>query len=244
MTHRAAPLRSLVLTVAALWAAGCGGASERWEKPYGQEQGIRIDTSRRHVWAVAPAVNLSGQSAVDPILQADLVYQQLQSIKGLTVIPVDRVVQVMAGLNLGQVQSSEQASLICRMLGADALVVPTVTQYDPYTPPKMAASLALFRDGAASGAASSVDPAELARRASPTVGTPLEQSPQFVQAVGMFDAAVGSTRQAVLDYAQGRHDPSGPLGSKEYFVNMDRYSGFVYRKLIEDLLDQVFARSS
>jgi len=35
--------------------------------------------------------------------------------------------------------------------------------------------------------------------------------------VGMFDAANGSVRQAVLDYAVGRNDPQGPLGSKEIF---------------------------
>jgi len=52
----------------------------------------------------------------------------------------------------------------------------------------------------------------------------------------MYDAANGSVRQQLLDYAQGRQDPAGPLGSKEYFVSMDRYCGFVYHELISDLV--------
>jgi hypothetical protein len=60
----------------------------------------------------------------------------------------------------------------------------------------------------------------------------------YLQVVGMFDAANGSVRQAVLDYAKGRNDPTGPLGSKEYFVNMDRYCGFVYSSLITELINQ------
>ncbi len=33
---------------------------------------------------------------------------------------------------------------MCRLLGCDGLVIPTVTAYDPYDPPKFGASLQLF----------------------------------------------------------------------------------------------------
>lgn len=58
----------------------------------------------------------------------------------------------------------------------------------------------------------------------------------FFQAAGMFDAANGSVREDLQMYAGGRYEPSGPLGMKEYLVNMDRYCGFVYHRLIRDLL--------
>ncbi len=54
----------------------------------------------------------------------------------------------------------------------------------------------------------------------------------------MFDAANGSVREALLLYAQGRNDPLGPMGEKEYLASMDRYCGFVYHTLIGDLLDR------
>ena len=60
----------------------------------------------------------------------------------------------------------------------------------------------------------------------------------------MYDAANGSVRDAVLDYAKGRNDPVGPLGSKEYFVNMDSYCGFVYHALIADLVREAANREA
>ena len=62
------------------------------------------------------------------------------------------------------------------------------------------------------------------------------KKPSFTQVVGLFDAANGSVRDSLTSYAAGRNDPSGPLGVKEYLVNMDRYCGFVYYELIEGLL--------
>ena len=46
----------------------------------------------------------------------------------------------------------------------------------------------------------------------------------------------GSVREKLTDYADGRQDPVGPLGKREYLLNMDRYCGFVYHELIRDLL--------
>ena len=58
----------------------------------------------------------------------------------------------------------------------------------------------------------------------------------LTQAVGFYDAANGSVRDALMVYAAGRHDPVGPLGQKEYLVSMDRFCGFAYRSLAESLL--------
>jgi hypothetical protein len=58
----------------------------------------------------------------------------------------------------------------------------------------------------------------------------------FKQAVGLFDATNGTVLERLARYASGRHDPVGPLGEREYLLNMDRYSGFVYHELICDLL--------
>ena len=52
----------------------------------------------------------------------------------------------------------------------------------------------------------------------------------------MFDAANGSVREDLASYVEGRHEPLGPLGAKEYFVSMERYCGFVYHELIAQLL--------
>ena len=223
---------ALTSAIALLLLAGCA----RQQPVYGVERPTLLPGASRQTWAVAPVIDLSGQR-VDPILQADVLYAQLQQVDGLTVIPVNRVVQVYQALRLPQVQTEEQAALVCEMLGVDALVIASITVFDPFDPPKMGASLQLFRRGGYRRPLD-VDPRELARRATlPHVSAANSGAPvAFPQAVGIFDAANGSTRESVLRYAQGRTDPVGPLKDRAYFLEMDRYSGFVYASLIEDLL--------
>jgi hypothetical protein len=233
-------MRSIPVSLLVIAAfAGC----EQPPQPYGREQPLYLYAPTRPLWAVAPAVNLSGEPQVDPLLQGDLLYQQLQSVHNITVIPVNRVVEVFAALHIAKVESEEQARLVCQQLGCDALVVPTVTAYDPYDPPKVGAALQLLGGGGPLVKQPNVDLRTLERAVTPPAPTAvLPAHPDFLQSVGMFDSANGSVRDAVLNYAAGRNDPAGPMGSKEYFVSMDRYCGFVYHALIVDLLSQVQLR--
>lgn len=221
------------------------GACAKKPPEYGREFVHSLPPKRREVWAVAPAINLSGQREVDPLLQADLLYQQVQQVRGLTVVPVNRVAEVYAGLGIAQVQSAEQASLVCDLLGCDALLVPTVTAFDPYNPPKLGASLHLFAKPGNYARPANVDPRELVRMAAPPAeeSMPAPRESEFLQAVGMYDAANGTTRDALFAYASGRNDPLGPMGAKEYLASMDRYCGFVYAELTADLLRQARSKA-
>jgi len=233
-------MRSIVIGLMAgmLLAAGCGEK----EKPYGQEPLVFLPGTASQTWAVAPALNLSGQKQVDPLLQADLLFAQLQQVKGLTVVPVNRVIEVYAALHIARVESEQQASLVCQSLGCDALVVPTVTLFDAYAPPKMGAALQWFPRGSGKPQAG-IDPRELARQAAPKADELLPVEGRFVQVADVYDAANGTIRQKVLDYAEGRNDPQGPLGAKEYFVSMDRFGGFVYHDMIVKLLRKIEQRA-
>ena len=226
-------------TAAGLLAVACGCADEAPQ--YGIERSVPFPGGRRQVWAVAPVLNLSGQKEVDPILQADLVYQQLQQVDGLTVLPVNRVAELYAGLRLKDgVQSEKEALAICDLLHCDGLVVPTVTVYDPYNPPKLGASLQLFLkpEATARTVGAVLNPHDMERSGTATTITPRKPpTGSLVQVVGMYDAANGSVRAAVFRYAEGRNDPQGPFGAREYFMSMDRYCGFVYHVLIIDLLN-------
>lgn len=230
-------MRSILCTLAIL-ATGLiqTGCSER-DPVYGREQGKALSTKRRQVWAVAPVVNLSGERGVDAFLQADLVFQQLQQVQGVTAIPVNRVAEVYATLKIDKVSSPDQAALVCDLLQCDGLIVPAVTAYEPYNPPKFGGAMQLFVKPGNFARPANVDPRELAK-----LGTPKEVDPMpaaggnVVQVVGMFDAANGSVRDRLHLYAGGRHEPMGPLGEKEYLVHMDRYCGFAYSELIEQLI--------
>jgi hypothetical protein len=219
----------LIMTMTAL--AGCAKRN-----PYGTEIRQTLTGDRKTVWAVAPAINLSGQEGIDPLLQADILFQQLQQVGGLTVVPVNRVAELYVNLGIEKVQSEEQAALVCDLLGVDGLVVPTITIYDPYDPPKVGASLQLFIKPGAYARPKTIDPHDLSRMANPGPTESLAQEPDFEQAVGMFDAANGSVRDRLFVYAAGRNDPLGPLGKREYLLSMDRYCGFVYHELIGQLI--------
>jgi hypothetical protein len=237
-----APRSILLITLigSTLLSIGCSQSPP----PYGTERGILLPGTKRQIWAVAPVVNLSGERAVEPILQADLLYQQLQQVQGLTVVPVNRTAEVLASLRLEKVQSEQQAAIVCDLLGCNALIVPTITAYDPYNPPKLGASLQLFVKPDSFARQAGLDPREMARQASPAQDQSLPRASGIIQVVGMYDAENGSVRDALFQYAQGRHDPVGPMGAREYLVSMDRYCGFVYHGLIADLLNSPKLRRS
>src|SRR4051812_40445695 len=215
----------LALTVSACGLTTAGCATK--DPAYGRETSRVLPTRHRQIWAVAPVINLSGEKGVDPFLQADLVFQQLQQVRGVTAIPVNRVVEVYATLRIERISSPEQAALVCDLLKADGLIVPTVTIFDTYNPPKLGCAMQLFVKPGAFVRAPNVDPRELAMSARPKELDPMPAAGgDVVQAVGMFDAANGTVRDRLHAYAAGRHDPIGPLGEKEYYVNMDRYCGF------------------
>ena len=216
---------------------GCG----TWpSKPYGEEDQLFLPGTHRQIWAIAPTLNLSGESSIDPLLQSDLVYQELQKIHGLTVIPVDRVVEVYASLRIEKVQSERQAQDVCRALGCDALVVPTVTAYDPYSPPKFGASIQLFVTPGSFNRLPKVDPRALERSPTAILLPPMpEGTSNMAQVVEMYDGSDGTVREEVKQYAAGRTDPNGPLGVDEILVSMDRYCAFGYHELLEELLDNL-----
>jgi hypothetical protein len=210
---------------------------EKKTQPYGREAALYLPGDRPRIWGIGPAVNLSGQDGVDALIQADLLYQQLQPVQGVTVVPVDRVVAVYQALRIGQIQSEDQAKAVCQALGLDGLLVPTVTEYDPYNPPKFGVALQLF-EPKAQAAATQFSARELASESAPTANADEPRKVNFLQVVGSYDAANGSVRQSLQAYAKGRFDPNSPLGGAEYYLSMDRYCGFCYHDLLRQLFEQ------
>jgi hypothetical protein len=189
--------------------------------------------------AIAPALNLSGAKTPDPLLQADIVFQTMQEVRGFVVLPVNRTVEAMAGLRIRQIDSPEQAYVLCEALGVDAIVVPTITMYDPYTPPKMGASLAVFARRGGWVRKSDLDVRGLTRRATEDTLQLPARNADFIQTAGVFDADNGSVRQRLQNYARGRNAPTSPMGDREFTHNMDRFAGFVWYELIRDAVAQM-----
>lgn len=195
------------------------------------------------LFAVAPLRNESGTSVVDTMTVSDALTKQLHEVRGVTVVPLNRTLGAMRVLGLRSVDTPDDAHALIETLGVDALVVGTITAYDPYNPPKMGMSLALFvRPGSLMTAGSvrreSVD--SRAIRASATEeGVPFpewERAPASV-ASEHLDGANHDVQAAVRTYGEGRSSTVSALGWRRYLASMPLYADFVCYRLTERLLE-------
>ncbi|QDT39516.1 hypothetical protein [Stratiformator vulcanicus] len=100
------------------------------------ERGVTNPIPAMDVVAIAPFLNLSTERVVDGREFANAYYGELQKVPGYQVIPVGVVEQAMvdAGINL---DNPDDVLRLGQVLGADAVVVGAVTDYDPYYPPRI-----------------------------------------------------------------------------------------------------------
>ncbi len=195
----------------------------------------------RQLWAVSPFLNESGSSIADGVRTADLFTQQLEQVRGIDTVPINRVLLAMRVNEIASVTSPAEAVALMRTLGVDGLVVGTITAYDPYRPPTLGASIQLFAADAAGG--TPVDPRELTRARSgvPSPGT-MGPSHAVAEAAGVFDSRNHETLTWLSEYAAGRTEPGSAFGTEIYLVDMELYTQFVSYRLIHDLLAFELAR--
>lgn len=188
------------------------------------------------VWAVAPFANESGVSKVDTARIADAFTYEIEQVRGLQTVPVNRVLAGMKLLDIKDVSSEADAVALLNVLDVDGLIAGTVTAYDPYTPMKLGLAVQLF-GRERSGAMGSIDPRALVKS---SVGEPAVESVSrhtTAQASGIFDASNHAVRVRLHAYAKSRNQPGSAFGSRIYDVSMDLYAQFVSYRLISDLLE-------
>jgi hypothetical protein len=182
-----------------------GGCKPKLKEPttlFSPEPGVQL-------WAVAPFANESGVSTVNAYRVADLFTQQVQQVDGINTVPVNRVVLAMRHAGITSVASSDDALQLIELLDVDAIVVGTVTAWEPYPPPTMGMAVLLL--AGSPDRSGRVDPRELVRATSGTLA--------WIEA-----------------YASGRTEPGEPFGTDVYLMDMELYTQFVSFRLIHDLL--------
>jgi hypothetical protein len=227
----------LAAAALALPAAGC---EPRLAEPWPLHAGFQ----ERQLWGVAPFVNESGVSTVEPDRVADAFMAELQQVHGIDAIPVNRVIAAMRELEMWAVLSQGDARTLMNVLDLDGLVVGTVTTYDPYRPLKLGLAVELYQRPRMESW-SDLDSRELTRATSghPAAGSLGPPGPT-AQAAAVLDAANHLTLKWLADYAEGRHEPDSAYGPDIYLVSMDLYTQFACYRLLRDLLlDEQFLRS-
>jgi len=188
-------------------------------------------------FAVAPVLNFSGRDDFDPVQAADLLASELAFVNGATVLPVNRVMAHLAMQGKSQVESPAHALAVARAVGADAIWVAGITEYDPYTP-TVGVILQVYGEDLAHG--SSVDAIQAARSARPVLAqysaAPRIDAADQVQVV--YSASHAHTYDAVRRYAEPRSETDDPLGWKRYLKVQTLFLRFCWHDAIGRVLLQ------
>lgn len=176
--------------------------------------------------AIAPALNFSGKSDFDPNAVADIMASELGHVQGFNVLPVSRVLAVLAGQGIDRVESAAHARAVAHALGADAVLVFAVTEYDPYDPPVVGLAAQLF--GAKRlQTPSGLDPVQASRRATPATERVVEGADGLLASFsGVFNAAHEPVVRAIKAYASIRDGDESPYGWRKYVVSQRHYLRF------------------
>jgi hypothetical protein len=210
----------------------CNGCSRKVAGPFR----LAGDTLGPMTIAVAPALNVSGSAKLDSNRVADLMASELSYVAGIEVIPVNRVLAVLADQNRLRVESPGHALEVAKALGADAILVFAVTEYDPYEPPVVGITAQLF--GSRRGRVAAFNAVAESRRPTPSRGGPAS-SPlaPVAQTQRVFDASHEWVSAQVRRFAKARSADKSPLGWRKYLASQQHYLRFCCHWTIRALVD-------
>lgn len=86
--------------------------------------------------AIVPFVNQSSEPAVDVLQVTNAYYGELQKVPGFEVVPIGVTIRKIESLGL-RLTGPESALHLARVLDVDAVVIGSITDYDPYDPPRI-----------------------------------------------------------------------------------------------------------
>lgn len=185
--------------------------------------------------AVAPALNFSGSTDFDRNVVADIMASELGSVVGVEVIPVSRVLAVLDEQGRDEIASPAHAEEVVNRLGADAILVFAVTEYEPYHPPIVGIAAQLYgvrRVGETGG----VDPVRLSREAGPTAAEAASRAfGPLAQAEQVFDAAHGFTEEDVEEFARQRDATDSPFGWRLYLQSQRHFMRYCCQRTLRSM---------
>ncbi len=190
--------------------------------------------------AVAPVLNFSGELQFDASKAADLLASELTFVDGVTVLPVNRVIATLAAQGRTQIESPEHALETAEMVGADAIIVAGITEYDAYTP---SVGLVLQMYTLNGAAPAGFDAVEASRMPSP-VASARYHDPHVPtsQTQMVLNGNHKDVRERVMEYAKPRENADIHLGWEQYLKVQTLYLRFCWHEAIDRLMNQERAR--
>ncbi len=204
-------------------------------------QGLSAPYEERQVWAVAPLRNESGSLYADGLRTADKLAQRLETVVGVDTIPVNRVLAAMQARQMSAVTSADDVFQLRELLGVDAIVIGSITDYDPYDPPKLGLTIELyFNPKRVQANATNLRKLVTAPTGDSTVpAEPVRPSPPVSVVSGFYDASDPGIHEQLVEYAEARDDAvrdDPARGWRLYQLDMDLYTEFVTYLVSRQLL--------
>lgn len=205
------------------------------------------DTSRAEpVWAVYPLRNETGTSLAQSGQITDAVVAAAAQVRNLRVLPLNRTLEAMMALEMDSLGTPEDARKLAEAMGADGLILGSITAYDPYTP-TVGLSLALYvRPGVLDEQQGQAALDARALTWQPTDYTYFPSSGYAdAPAAAMtthLDGKSHGVQMAVRDYAEGRSDPGTALGWRRYLASAPLFVEFAAWHAVGRLLDGEWVR--
>ncbi len=195
-------------------------------------------------WIVTPPRNESGTSTIDILTVGDELVASLEEVRGVRCIPMNRTIDAMRQLQLAQVNSAAQARALATALGADGVIVTTITAYDPYRP-TMGIAAALYARSSAMNAqpVQATDARSLARAttANLTSADAALNKPLSVTSAHL-DGRNHQVQADVKTYAMGRQRDRSAIEWKRYLQTMPLFVGFSCHFTVSELMKQEWLR--
>jgi hypothetical protein len=233
--------------LAPFWGlAGCGGKKQ----PPPLEFAIHTPYSTVKTLALAPAINLSGSRDFDPLVVSDTLFAEMQQVEDLNVIPLNKTLIAMERLGIHSIEDPKTAQKLAEALGADGLVIPAVTAYDPYDPPTVGMILQMYTPVTPPPPQSSLPPPRTyttlsnpgnpvvvadANPAGPSVAEPSGQPVSQVSAV--FNGSNQTVLKELEVFASGRTRYDSAAQERQFLLDSDAYMRFVCHAMVRRLMD-------
>lgn len=198
------------------------------------------------LWAIAPLRNETGTSLLDPLEVSDEIVAAAEQVQGVRALPLNRSLEAMRALELAQISTPAEARQLAQLMGADAVLTGTITAWDPYDPPEIGLTLALFAGPEPSLAFLPQADQIRALEAAPTDQRLYRTSQYQDRPASVASAHLDAKNHQVLmdlrSYAQGRHDPESALGWRRYLTSVDFYTEFAAWHVLRQLVDEEWQR--
>ena len=225
-----APRRAAVLSPLLL-AAGCrltGFYLDNPENPMGDVRRI----------AVLP---ISSPGSADPMKLGDLLAGELVQFPGVEVV---RPGETLAEARKNALALTDERSVraLGRLVGADAVLIAELTEYNPYYPQRVAVAAQLFFMRTPPSDARSAIDLSAAGRARPV--TRLDRC-DLLQIEKVYDGSQRETRDLAAYYARGHYLGGEAIDGADRVLRLPEfYFRFVSNRLVRDLFADYQARTA